>query len=59
MADIEAHSQCKRLEIESRPATRSPTANVVISSSMRWMIPVEAQDDGTVKEIRCEEGPVR
>ena len=29
---------------------------VVILESMKMEIPVEAEDDGTVKEIRCEEG---
>jgi acetyl-CoA carboxylase biotin carboxyl carrier protein len=29
---------------------------VVILESMKMEMPVEAEDDGTVKEIRCEEG---
>ena len=29
---------------------------LVILESMKMEIPVEAEDDGTVKEIRCEEG---
>ena len=29
---------------------------VVILESMKMEIPVEAEDDGVVKEIRCEEG---
>ncbi len=29
---------------------------MVILESMKMEIPVEAEDDGTVKEIRCEEG---
>lgn len=29
---------------------------VVILESMKMEIPVEAEDSGTVKEIRCEEG---
>jgi acetyl-CoA carboxylase biotin carboxyl carrier protein len=29
---------------------------VVILESMKMEIPVESEDDGTVKEIRCEEG---
>jgi acetyl-CoA carboxylase biotin carboxyl carrier protein len=29
---------------------------VAILESMKMEIPVEAEDDGTVKEIRCEEG---
>jgi len=28
----------------------------VILESMKMEIPVESEDDGTVKEIRCEEG---
>ena len=29
---------------------------VVILESMKMEIPVESEDDGVVKEIRCEEG---
>ena len=29
---------------------------LVILESMKMEIPVESEDDGTVKEIRCEEG---
>lgn len=29
---------------------------LVILESMKMEIPVEAEDDGVVKEIRCEEG---
>lgn len=30
--------------------------SLMILESMKMEIPVEAEDDGTVKEIRCEEG---
>lgn len=29
---------------------------IMILESMKMEIPVEAEDDGTVKEVRCEEG---
>lgn len=29
---------------------------ILILESMKMEIPVESEDDGTVKEIRCEEG---
>ena len=29
---------------------------VAVLESMKMEIPVESEDDGTVKEIRCEEG---
>ena len=29
---------------------------IMIIESMKMEIPVESEDDGTVKEIRCEEG---
>jgi acetyl-CoA carboxylase biotin carboxyl carrier protein len=36
--------------------TVSDGDTVVILESMKMEIPVEAEDDGVVKEIRCEEG---
>lgn len=33
-----------------------PGDTLLILESMKMEIPVEAEDDGTVKEIRCEEG---
>ena len=49
--DIEAHITGNVWKIEVAVGD-----TVVILESMKMEIPVESEDDGTVKEIRCEEG---
>jgi acetyl-CoA carboxylase biotin carboxyl carrier protein len=57
MADIEAHITGNVWKIEVAVGDRvEEDQTVVILESMKMEIPVEAEDDGTVKEIRCEEG---
>jgi acetyl-CoA carboxylase biotin carboxyl carrier protein len=57
MADIAAHITGNVWKIEV--AVGDPVSDgdtVVILESMKMEIPVEAEDEGTVREIRCEEG---
>ena len=57
MADIEAHITGNVWKIEVSVGDRVEDGDtVVILESMKMEIPVEAEDDGTVKEILCEEG---
>ena len=57
MADIEAHITGNVWKIEvSVGDVVEDGDTVVILESMKMEIPVEAEDDGTVKEILCEEG---
>jgi len=49
--DVEAHITGTVWKIEI-----SDGDTVVILESMKMEMPVEVEDDGTVKEIRCEEG---
>jgi acetyl-CoA carboxylase biotin carboxyl carrier protein len=57
MADIEAHITGNVWKIEVGIGDKvSDGDTVVILESMKMEIPVEAEDDGVVKEIRCEEG---
>jgi acetyl-CoA carboxylase biotin carboxyl carrier protein len=57
MADIEAHITGNVWKVEVAIGDEVEDGDtVVILESMKMEIPVEAEDDGTVKEIRCEEG---
>ena len=57
MADIEAHITGNVWKIEVSVGDKVEDGDtVVILESMKMEIPVEAEDDGAVKEIRCEEG---
>ena len=51
MADIEAHITGNVWKIEVKVGDE-----VSDLESMKMEIPVESEDDGVVKEIRCEEG---
>jgi acetyl-CoA carboxylase biotin carboxyl carrier protein len=57
MADIEAHITGNVWRIEVAVGdTVEDGDTVAILESMKMEIPVESEEDGTVKEIRCEEG---
>ena len=57
MADIEAHITGNVWKIEGAVGdTVEEGDTVVILESMKMEIPVEAEDEGTVREILCEEG---
>ena len=57
MANVEAHITGTVWKIEVRSATTSTRATPSsILESMKMEMPVEAEDAGTVAEIRCEEG---
>lgn len=57
MPDIEAHITGNVWKIEVAIGDKvEEDDTVVILESMKMEIPVEAEDEGTVKEIRCEEG---
>jgi acetyl-CoA carboxylase biotin carboxyl carrier protein len=57
MADIEAHITGNVWKIEVAVGdTVEDGDTVVILESMKMEIPVEAEDDGVVREILCEEG---
>jgi acetyl-CoA carboxylase biotin carboxyl carrier protein len=57
MADIEAHITGNVWRIEVAVGdTVEDGDTVAILESMKMEIPVESEDDGTVKEILCEEG---
>ena len=57
MADIEAHITGNVWKIEVGVGDKvSDGDTVAILESMKMEIPVEAEDDGVVKVIRCEEG---
>jgi acetyl-CoA carboxylase biotin carboxyl carrier protein len=57
MPDIEAHITGNVWKIEVAIGDKvEEDQTVVILESMKMEIPVEAEDEGTVKEIRCEEG---
>ncbi len=60
MADVEAHitGTVWRVEVEVGD-TIDEGDTVVILESMKMEMPVEAEDPGTVKEIRCAGGPGR
>jgi acetyl-CoA carboxylase biotin carboxyl carrier protein len=57
MADIEAHITGNVWKIEVAVGDSVEDGDtVVILESMKMEIPVEAEEDGVVKEILCEEG---
>ena len=57
MSDIEAHITGTVWKIEVSPGDEIEEGDtVVILESMKMEMPVEAEDDGVVKEIRCAEG---
>jgi len=57
MADIEAHitGNVWRIVVAIGDTVEDGDT-VAILESMKMEIPVESEDDGKVKEIRCEEG---
>ena len=57
MADIAAHITGNVWKIQVAVGDSvSDGDEVIILESMKMEIPVESEDDGVVKEIRCEEG---
>ena len=57
MPDIEAHITGTVWKIECEVGDEVHEGDtVVILESMKMEMPVEAEDEGTVKEILCEEG---
>jgi acetyl-CoA carboxylase biotin carboxyl carrier protein len=57
MPDIEAHITGNIWKIEVSIGDQVADGDTVaILESMKMEIPVESEDDGIVKEIRCEEG---
>jgi acetyl-CoA carboxylase biotin carboxyl carrier protein len=57
MPDIEAHITGSIWKIEVAVGDEVTDGDtVVILESMKMEIPVESEDDGVVKEIRCQEG---
>ena len=57
MADIEAHITGNVWKIEVAVGdTVEEGDTVVILESMKMEIPVEAEDEGIVKEVLCQEG---
>jgi len=57
MPNIEAHITGNVWKIEVAVGDEvSDGDTVAILESMKMEIPVESEDDGTVTEIRCEEG---
>jgi acetyl-CoA carboxylase biotin carboxyl carrier protein len=57
MPNVEAHITGNVWKVEVAVGDRvSDGDTVAILESMKMEIPVEAEDDGVVKEIRCEEG---
>ena len=57
MTDIAAHITGNVWKIEVSVGDEVEEGDtVVILESMKMEIPVEVEDDGTVREIRCEEG---
>jgi acetyl-CoA carboxylase biotin carboxyl carrier protein len=57
MTDVEAHITGTVWKIEVGIGDEVADGDtVVILESMKMEMPVEVEDDGVVKEIRCEEG---
>jgi len=57
MAEIQAHITGNVWKIEVAVGDQVEDGDTVaILESMKMEIPVEAEDDGVVKEIRCAEG---
>ena len=59
MPDVEAHitGTVWKIEVEVGDSVEEGDA-VVILESMKMEMPVEAEDPGVVKEIRCDRGSV-
>ena len=56
-SEIRAHITGNVWKVMVKPGDQvSEGDTLVIFESMKMEIPVEAEDDGVVKEIRCEEG---
>ncbi|NBD09098.1 MULTISPECIES: biotin/lipoyl-binding carrier protein [Corallococcus] len=56
MADVAAHITGTVWKIEVKVGdTVEPGTTLVILESMKMEMPVEAEEGGTVKEIRCKE----
>jgi acetyl-CoA carboxylase biotin carboxyl carrier protein len=56
MADVRAHITGTVWKIEVKVGDRvDPGQTLVILESMKMEMPVEAEEGGTVKEIRCTE----
>ena len=59
MPDVEAHITGTVWKIECEVGQSVEEGDtLVILESMKMEMPVEAEDDGTVKEIVCAGGPV-
>ena len=59
MPDVEAHITGTVWKIECEVGQEIEEGDtLVILESMKMEMPVEAEDDGKVKEIRCAGGPV-
>jgi acetyl-CoA carboxylase biotin carboxyl carrier protein len=57
MTDVEAHITGTVWKIEVGVGDEVADGDtVVILESMKMEMPVEVEDDGVIKEIRCEEG---
>lgn len=57
MSEIQAHITGTVWKIEVKPGDNVEEGDtVVIIESMKMEMPVEAEDDGVVKEILCNEG---
>ena len=57
MSNVEAHITGTVWKIEVKPGDKVEEGDtVVILESMKMEMPVEAEDDGVVKEILCAEG---
>ena len=58
MPDVEAHitGTVWKIECRGRRQEVDEGDTLVILESMKMEMPVEAEDDGVVKEIVCEEG---
>lgn len=57
MSEIQAHITGTVWKIEVKPGDEVEEGDtVVILESMKMEMPVEAEDDGVVKEILCAEG---
>ncbi|MFY9488711.1 MAG: biotin/lipoyl-binding carrier protein [Solirubrobacterales bacterium] len=57
MSEIQAHITGTVWKIEVKPGDEVAEGDtVVILESMKMEMPVEAEDDGVVKEVLCAEG---
>ena len=57
MANVSAHITGTVVKVEKGPGDAVLAGEpIVILESMKMEMPVEAEDDGKVAEIKCEEG---